>query len=198
VAGTLAAWAVAALLGGCEREAPARPAVAFKSTDITGASYAQGFELPDATGTVRTLRDFRGKVVVVFFGYTQCPDVCPTTLARIAEVRRLLGEPGTRVQAVFISVDPERDTPEVLQAYMRAFDDSFVALRGTAEQTAQVARHFKVIYQKVPGKDPGSYSMDHSAASYVFDPAGQVRLYLRHNVDVKDMAQDLKALLDGA
>lgn len=195
----LVALAAPVLLAGCDRgEAPGRPAVAFKSTDITGASYASGFEMPDAYGQVRRLADFQGKVVVVFFGYTQCPDVCPTTLARIAEVRQLLGEAGAKVQAVFISVDPERDTPEVLQAYMKAFDDSFVALRGSAEQTAQVAREFKVIYQKVAGKEAGSYSMDHSAASYVFDPSGRVRLYLRHNVDPKDMAQDLKALIDGA
>lgn len=186
------------VLAGCDKGGNAAPAVAFRATDITGASYAGGFELPDANGKPRSLSDFKGKAVVVFFGYTHCPDVCPTTLARLAEVRRLLGPQGSALQAVFISVDPERDTAEILKAYMNAFDDSFVALRGSLEQTAQVARDFKVIFMKVPGKEAGQYTMDHTAASYVFDPKGRVRLYLRHNLPVTDIAHDVKALIDGA
>jgi protein SCO1 len=167
----------------------------FKAVDLTGADYAKDFRLTDANGQVRSLQDFRGKAVVVFFGFTQCPDVCPTTLAEIMQARQLLGADGSKVQGVFITVDPERDTPEVLRAYMANFDPSFVALRGTPEETAAVAKDFKVYYKKVEGKTPGAYTMDHSAASFVYDPQGRLRLYTRYGTGPQALADDLKLLL---
>lgn len=171
---------------------------AFQSVDITGANYAQGFSLTDTEGKTRTLSDFKGKVVVVFFGFAQCPDVCPTTLADMAEVRKRLGKDGERVQVVFITVDPARDTPQVLGAYMRNFDPSFVALTGTAEQIEKTTKDFKVFFAKVPGKTEGSYTIDHTAGSFVFDPQGRVRLFIRHGGGAEAMASDLKLLLGGA
>jgi protein SCO1/2 len=167
----------------------------FESTDITGAGFGREFSLTDATGKTRTLDDFRGKAVVVFFGFTQCPDVCPASLATLAEARRKLGADGERVQGVFITVDPERDTPALLKSYMAGFDPSFVALRGTPEQTQAVAKEFKVFYAKVPGKEPGSYTMDHSAGSYVFDTNGRIRLFERYQTPPQALAEDLKRLL---
>jgi protein SCO1/2 len=166
----------------------------FKSIDITGAAYAQGFNLPDAQGVMRSLAEFKGKVVLVFFGFAQCPDVCPTALGRANEVRRLLGADGDKVQVVFITVDPERDTPEVLREYMKAYDPSFIALRGNAEQLAATAKEFKVFFQKVP--TTSSYTMDHTAVTYAFDPKGRVRLALRHEQSAADVAADLKMLLN--
>ena len=191
---TLATFASLTLLAGCGR----RDKPQFKAVDITGADYARDFKLTDAGGKVRTMEDFRGKAVVVFFGYMQCPDVCPTTLAEIAEARKLLGPDGQRVQGVFITVDPERDKPELLQAYVGNFSPDFVALRGTPEQVAEVAKDFKVYYKKVEGKAPGSYTMDHSAASYVYDPQGKLRLYTRYGSGAQALADDLKLLLNGA
>src|SRR6185295_6946706 len=160
----------------CDKLGLSAPAGAgFKGVDITGADYK--FSLPDQDGKTRTPADFKGKVTVVFFGYTQCPDVCPTTMAELAQVKKSLGKDGERLQAVFISVDPERDTPEVLKAYMSSFDPSFIALRGSPEQTAATAKAFKAFYAKAPGKTPGSYSVDHSTGSYVFDTQGRVRLF---------------------
>jgi protein SCO1/2 len=167
----------------------------FKGVDITGADYARDFALPDADGKPRSIKDFAGKVVVVFFGYTQCPDVCPTTLAEIAQAKKLLGGDGDKVQGVFITVDPERDTPEVLKAYMGNFDPAFVALRGNLDQVAIVAKDFKVYYKKVEGKAPGSYTMDHSAASYVYDTQGRLRLYERYGNGPQGLADDVKLLL---
>ena len=167
----------------------------FKAIDITGADYAQGLDLPDADGKRRTLADFKGKVTLVFFGYTQCPDVCPTTMLELAEVKKTLGADGARVQGVFVTVDPERDTAEVLKAYVGAFSPDFVGLRGTAEETKAVARHFKVFYAKVPGKTDGSYTMDHTAGSYVFDAQGKVRLFTRYGSGAEALAHDLKLLL---
>ncbi|MEO8299423.1 MAG: SCO family protein [Burkholderiales bacterium] len=181
-------------LAGCSREA--KPS--FKSLDITGADYARRFSLPDADGRVRTLTDFKGKLVVVFFGYTQCPDVCPTTLTSLVETKRLLGADSAKLVAVFISVDPERDTPQLLKSYVSAFDPSFVALRGTPDETAAAAKEFKVFYRKAPGKTPESYTVDHTAASYVFDTEGRLRLYVRHNTPPADLAADLKGLLGNA
>jgi len=137
-------------------------------------------------------------VTVVFFGFTQCPDVCPTTLVELAQIKKALGADGERLQAVFITVDPERDTPEILKSYMASFDPSFVALRGTPEQTAATAKAFKVYYAKSPGKTEGSYSMDHTAASFVFDPQGRVRLFARYGQPSDGLMADLKALLAGA
>jgi protein SCO1 len=184
------ATAIIVLISGCSEQKPQ-----FKSVDITGADYSQNFSLPDQFGKTRTIADFRGKVVVVFFGFAQCPDVCPTTMAELAEVKKMLGKDGDKLQAIFITVDPERDTPEVLRAYMGNFDPSFIALRGNLEQTAATAKDFKTFYKKVEGKTPGSYTMDHSAGSYVFDPQGHVRLYTRYGSGVAALADDVKLLL---
>ncbi len=170
----------------------------FRSIDLTGADYAKGFSLADFDGKVRTLADFKGKVTVVFFGFTQCPDVCPTTMAEMATIKQLLGADGNKLQALFISVDPERDTNEVLKAYMGNFDATFLALRPTPEQLPQVAKDFKVFYKKVPGTTPGSYTMDHSAGSYVFDPEGRVRLYSRYGSGTEALASDIRLLLKTA
>ena len=193
----IAATAGAALLlAGCERGGtPAASAPQFKGIDITGAEYARDFSLPDVEGRTRTLADFKGRAVVVFFGYTQCPDVCPTTMAELAQVKKSLGADGERIQGVFISVDPDRDTAALLKAYMGSFDPSFVALRGSAEQTAATAKEFKVFYAKVPGKTEGSYTVDHTAGSYVFDAAGKVRLFVRYGSGAEALAADLKTLL---
>jgi len=168
---------------------------AFKSVDITGANYAHDFSLESASGGQRSLADFRGKLVVVFFGFTQCPDVCPTTLADLAEVKKRLGAAGDQLQVVFITIDPERDTADVLRQYVAAFDPGFVALRGSAEQTAATAKEFKIFYQKVPGSTPTSYTMDHTAGGYVFDKQGRVRLFMRHATGIDDMTADLRRLL---
>ena len=166
----------------------------FKSIDLTGADYAQGFTLADHNGQVRSLKDFAGKVVVVFFGFTQCPDFCPTSMAELAEVKKLLGPEGDKLQVIFISVDPERDTPELLKAYMGNFDPSFVALRPTPAQLPEVAKDFKVYYKKVEGKTPGSYTMDHSAGSYIFDGKGRIRLYNRYGGGAETLASDIRLL----
>jgi protein SCO1/2 len=187
--GGLTALMTIALIG-CSPDA-----LRFKSVDISGADYAKDFNLPDQNGQMRSLKDFRGKAVVVFFGFTQCPDVCPTTLNELAQVRRLLGPDGERVQGIFITVDPERDTPELLKAYLANFDPSFIALRGSPEQLAAVTKDFKVYYKKVEGKKAGSYSMDHSAASYVYDPQGRLRLYTRYGTGPQPLADDLRILL---
>ena len=192
----LCAIVASALLAACNPGAPAKPA--FKAIDITGAEYARALALPDASGKPRSLADFRGKVTLVFFGYTQCPDVCPTTLAEIAEVKKLLGADGDKVQAVFVSVDPERDTPEALTAYMANFGRDFVALRGTLEQTQAAAKEFKVFFAKSPGKTEGSYTMDHTAGTFVFDAQGRVRLFVRNGAGAEALAGDIKLLLGGA
>jgi len=170
----------------------------FKSVDLTGADYAKDFQLIDHNGQPRSLKDFRGKVVVVFFGYTQCPDVCPTTMAELAEAKKLLGPDADKVQGLFITIDPERDTPEVLKAYMANFDPGFLALRGTPEQVAAVAKDFKVFYRKVPGQTATSYTMDHSAASFAYDTQGRLRLYTRYGSGAQVLASDLKLLLNQA
>ena len=178
-------------LGACGQGKPA-----FRGVDITGAEYAQGWELADQNGQVRTIKDFAGKVVIVFFGYTQCPDVCPTSMQELAEVKRLLGQDGERLQGVFITVDPDRDTPELLKSYMANFDPSFVALRAsTPEQLAQVTKEFKIYYKKVEGKTSTSYTMDHSAGSFTFDPQGRVRLYNRYGSGAAALVEDVKILL---
>jgi protein SCO1 len=183
-----------AILAGCDRLAGKGATPTFHFTDITGAEFARRLELPDSDGTPRSLADWKGKVTVVFFGYTQCPDVCPTTMAELAQIRKLLGADGDKLQAVFVTIDPERDTPEILKAYVANFGPGVIALRGNAEQTAAAAKEFKVFYAKVAGKSPGSYSMDHSAASFVFDPNGKVRLYVPYGGDPKTLAADIKQL----
>lgn len=170
---------------------------AFRGVDITGAEYARSLSLTDQHGQTRTLAEFKGKVTLVFFGFTQCPDVCPATMAELAQVKTRLGADGNRVQGVFVTLDPERDTPELLKAYMAGFDPGFVALRGTLEQTAAAAKEFKVFHAKVPGTSPDSYSIDHTAGSYVFDTQGKVRLFVRYGSGPEALAADLKVLLAG-
>jgi len=183
----------ASLLLGCKPEK-----ISFAGVDITGAAYGKDFPLLDTQGKQRSVQEFAGKVVVVFFGYTQCPDVCPTTLQELVEVKAALGAQGDRVQGVFVSLDPERDTPEVLQAYAAAFDPSMLALTGSPEQIMAVAKDFKVFFKKVEGKQPGSYTLDHSAGMYVYDPKGQLRVYHRYGQGAEALAKDAKALLDEA
>lgn len=188
----LLAPALAALwLAGCDSGKPA-----FRNTDVTGADFGKGFELIDHHGTRRTLADYRGKVVTIFFGYTHCPDVCPTTLTEMSEVMKLLGEKSDRVQVLFVTVDPERDTQELLASYVPAFDPRFVGLYGDLDTTARVAKDFKVFYQKVPGSAPGIYTVDHSAGSFVFDAKGQLRLFVKHGQGAEPLAQDLRRLID--
>lgn len=186
--------ASAALVSGCFDNKPS-----FVSIDVTGADYARDFRLPDVDGRERSMKDFSGKVVVVFFGYTQCPDVCPTTMNELAEIRKLLGKDGERLQGVFVTVDPQRDTPEVLKAYLGNFDPSFVALRPTStEQLAALAKDFKIYYKRVEGRTETSYTMDHSAGSYVYDTKGQLRLFTRYGMGVKPLAGDIRQLLQQA
>ncbi len=169
--------------------------ISFHGVDITGADYAKNLNLSDQNGQARTLNDFAGKVVVVFFGYTQCPDVCPTSMAELSEVKRILGADGDKLQGVFITVDPARDTAELLKAYMTNFDPTFVAFIPTPEQLAVVAKDYKIYYKRVEGKTPTSYTMDHSAGSYVYDTQGRLRLYSRYGVGPMVLAQDIQTLL---
>ena len=185
----------AALLAGCDKLSGMNNKPGFKAVDLTGADYGSKLSLPDQNGQMRTLADFKGKLTVVFFGFTQCPDVCPTTMAELAQVKKALGKDGERVQGVFITIDPERDTPELLKAYLGGFDPSFIALRGTLEQTAATAKDFKVFYAKVPGKAEGSYTMDHTAGSYIFDTSGKLRLFTRYGSGADALMADLKTLL---
>ena len=187
---SLALGATAAVLAACSPDKPQ-----FRAIDITGAEYARDFQLTDHNGQPRSIKDFAGKVVVVFFGFTQCPDVCPTALAELAEVKRTLGKDGDRLQGIFVTVDPDRDTPEVLKGYMANFDPSFLALRGTPEQLAAMAKDFKVYYKKVEGKTPTSYTMDHSAGSFVYDTQGRIRLYTRYGSGAQALADDIRLLL---
>jgi protein SCO1/2 len=185
----LSALAVLALAA-CSPDKPK-----FNAIDITGADYAKGFTLTDHNGQSRSLSDFKGKVVVLFFGYTQCPDVCPTSMVELAEVKRLMGADGDKLQGVFVTVDPVRDTAELLKAYMANFDPTFVAFIPTPEQLAVVAKDYKIYYKKVDGKTPTSYTMDHSAGSYVYDTQGNLRLYSRYGVGAQVLAQDIQTLL---
>ena len=167
----------------------------FKSTDITGAPYGHSLELTDHTGKPRRLEDFRGKAVVLFFGFTHCPDVCPTTLADIAQAVKSLGPDAERVQVLMVSVDPERDTPEALAKYVTAFDPRFLGLRGDLPATKRAAGEFKIYFEKRKSGD--SYTVDHSGQSYVIDPQGRLRLLVRHDRIAQDLAADLRALLGG-
>jgi protein SCO1/2 len=174
---------------------PTPPAAAFTNTDVTGLDYAKDFSLKDFNGKLRTMADFKGKAVIMFFGYTQCPDVCPTTMTDLAAVMKQLGPQADKVQVLFVTVDPERDTPEILSKYVPAFDPRFLGLRGDAAETTKIAKDYKVYYQKQPGKEPGSYSMDHSAGLYIYDTQGRIRLFARDAQDSAAMAHDLKILL---
>jgi protein SCO1/2 len=179
-----------AIISACSENRPS-----FAAIDVTGANYARDFALTDHNGQPRSLKDFAGKVVLVFFGYTQCPDVCPTSMVELVEVKKLLGKDGDRLQGLFVTIDPERDTPEVLKAYMENFDPSFLALYTTPEKLVALAKEYKVYYKKVDGPTPTSYSMDHSAGSYVYDPLGKVRLYTRYGSGAALLAADIKLLL---
>lgn len=186
----LGAALLALALAGC---VPSQPV--FKNTDLTGADCCKDFRLTDHNGKQRALADFRGKVVVIFFGYTQCPDVCPTTMMEMTAVLQQLGKDAGRVQMLFVTVDPERDTRELLARYVPAFDPSFLGLFGDLETTARTAKEFRVFYQKQPGGTPGSYTVDHTAGSYVFDPQGRVRLFARYGDGGANLAADLRLLL---
>ena len=189
----IAAAAALTLLAACTPDGPK-----FTSSDITGSAFGRELALNDHTGKPRTLADYRGKAVVVFFGYTQCPDFCPTTLSELAEVMKRLGPDADRVQVLFVTVDPERDTKEILAQYVPAFDPRFVGMYGDAAATARTAKEFKVIYQKQPGATPGSYTVDHSAGTYIFDPQGRLRLYVSYGQGPDVFAHDLRELLHSA
>ena len=185
--------AVAALaLAGCERAAPPHH---FNAIDLTGATYAQAFTLPDFDGKPRTLADFNGKVTIVFFGYTQCPDACPTTMAELAGILKTLGPDAARVQVVFITVDPSRDTAALLKNYVTNFRPDFLALRGDETQTRKLIKDFKLVVEKVPGRTADSYTIDHTAGSYVYDTQGHVRLFASQSLDPALLTDDVKTLL---
>jgi protein SCO1/2 len=172
-----------------KREAPP-----FQLTDVTGANFGKSLALTDHNGVRRALTDFRGKVVVIFFGFTQCPEACPTTMIELARVARDLGPDAARMQVLFVTVDPERDTPEVLRQYVPAFQSTFLGLYGTADETARTAKEFKVYYQKqrLPG---GGYTMDHSAGTFVFDPQGRLRLFAQYGAGAQALLHDIRLLL---
>ncbi|MDB5891762.1 MAG: hypothetical protein JWP47_2593 [Polaromonas sp.] len=184
----------AGLFSACSRN----EVLPFQSIDLTGADYAKDFALADQNGTVRSIKDFRGKIVVVFFGFTQCPDVCPGSMAELVQIKSSLGKDADKLQAVFITVDPERDTPPVLKAYVEQFDPGFIALRPTMEQLPAIAKDYKLFYKKVDGKTAASYSMDHSAGSYVYDAQGRLRLYSRYGTGPTGLASDIRVLLQSA
>lgn len=190
----VAACVLTLSLAACDKT-PAKPQASFVATDLTGLDYAKGFSLVDHNGQPRTLADFKGKVVMVFFGYTQCPDVCPTMMAEMASVMQKLGPQADQVQVLFITLDPERDTQQLLAGYVPAFDKRFLGLRGTPEQTAKTAKEFKVYYAKVPGSDPKSYTIDHTAGTYVFDRDGKLRLFMRHDETPDEIVHDVRQLL---
>lgn len=177
---------------GCTPQAPK-----FNATDVTNANWGQDFHLTDASGKSRQLADFKGKAVVLFFGYTQCPDICPTAMTKLSQVMKLLGDDAERLQVIFVTVDPERDTPELLAQYVPAFDKRFIGLYGDLETTASTAKNFKVFYQKQLGSAPGRYTMDHSSGLYVYDPQGRLRLFVRDGELPEKIAADLKVLLAG-
>ena len=173
------------------------PKPEFKNIDITGSTaFGKDFSLVDPDGKVRTLADFKGKVVVMFFGYTQCPDICPTTLTEMQQVMTLLGPLADKVQVLFVTVDPDRDTAAILKQYVPSFDSRFMGLRPADEAALEkVTKDFKIYYKKVPGTSPGSYTIDHTAGSYAFDPEGRLRLYIKHAQGPETLAHDLKELL---
>ena len=180
----------AAVLTACSPDSPA-----FRGVNLTGADYARDFALTDHHGQQRSMKDFAGKAVVVFFGFTQCPDVCPTSMQELAQVKEALGADGARLQGIFISVDPERDTLEMLKAYMGNFDPGFLALRPTLEDLPALTKQFKIYYKKVDGTTPTSYTMDHSAGSYIYDTQGRLRVYSRYGSGAEALTHDVRALL---
>jgi len=191
LSGVIASIVMAVLLTACNMNKEPE----LYGADITGASFAQTLSLTDHTGKPRTLEDFKGKVVVLFFGYTQCPDVCPTTMADLANAMKLLGPKADEVQVLFVTVDPERDTQEVLAEYVPSFDPRFIGLHGTPEQMAETASNFKIFYTKVEDEGKSGYTIDHSAGVYVFDKQGHVRIYIKYGQKPEEIANDLKILL---
>ena len=183
---------LAGMLVACQQTAPTPP---FHATDITGASFGRGFELTDHNGQTRKLTDFRGKMVALFFGYTHCPDVCPTTLSEFALALKTLGADANRVQVLFITLDPERDTLELLKHYVPAFNPTFLGLRPNAGQLKGLASEYKVVYQKTPGGDKAEYGIDHSANTYIYDRQGRLRLLMPYASDLDAIVHDLRALL---
>ncbi|MGB6104136.1 MAG: SCO family protein [Pusillimonas sp.] len=181
---------LAPVLSACGKEE-----IAFIGSDITGTKLGQEMAMVDGTGQVRTLADYKGKVAVVFFGFTQCPDVCPTAMAELAETMELLGDDAAKVQVLMISVDPERDTPEILSAYVSAFNPRFVGLTGSSEQLSATAKSFKAYYAKSPGATPDQYSMDHASSFYLIDPQGEARVLVSGNASAQDIANDIRQLL---
>jgi protein SCO1/2 len=186
-----------ALLAACGGGSDAGTPPKFNATDVTGADWGRELNLTDHNGKPRTLADFKGKAVILFFGYTQCPDICPTTLAASAAAMKLLGDDADKVQVLFVTLDPARDTPEVLAKYAPAFNPSFLGLYGNEAATAAAAKEFKVFFQKQPGSTPESYTIDHTAASYALDPQGRLRLYIKHGETPEQIAADLRLLLQG-
>lgn len=182
---------LALLLAGCDTQPQ------FGNTDISAAGYATDFALTDHNGKPRTMADFRGKAVVIFFGYTQCPDVCPTTMTGMAEAMKLLGEDASKVQVLFVTVNPERDTPQLLAQYVPVFNPSFLGLYADAQTIARTAQEFRIFYKKQPGSTPTTYTVDHTAGSYVYDPQGRLRLYVKHGEKPEVIAKDLRLLIAG-
>lgn len=191
-AGAFSIW-TAAQLAACSQDE-----LAFTAINITGASYGKDLALTDHNGQPRTLADFSGKIVMVFFGYTQCPDVCPTSMTEMVAIKQQLGPDGDKLQGLFVTVDPERDRPDILKAYMAAFDPGFLALYTTPDKLAALAKDFKVYYKKVPGATPTSYTVDHTAGSYVYDTQGQLRLFTRYGTPPEKTAADIRLLLKSA
>jgi protein SCO1/2 len=191
--GTLIILFLTASLLACQKSPSAVPT--FHATDITGASFARDFELPDHNGKTRKLADFRGKVVALFFGYTHCPDVCPTTLSDFASALKSMGADGQQVQVLFVTLDPDRDTPALLQRYVPAFNPAFLGLHPDQEQLKSIVSEYKVVYQKTPSLDKDDYLIDHSAGTYVYDPQGRLRLLIPYGSGAEAIAHDLKALL---
>ncbi len=186
-----AIWTGAAgLFVACSEGAPK-----FTAIDITGADYAKDFALVDHNGQARTLKDFHGKVVMMFFGYTQCPDVCPTSMTEMVAIKKLLGKDGSRLQGLFVTIDPGRDKADMLKAYMENFDPTFLALLPAPDQLAALSKDYKVYYKKVDGPTPTSYTMDHTAGSYVYDTQGKLRLFTRYGTKPELTAADIQMLL---
>jgi len=173
------------------------PKPTFNGVDITGADYANGFVFKDQDGRTRSIDSFKGQVVALFFGYTQCPDVCPTTLSEFAKIKSELGESGSKLQILFVSVDPERDTPEVLKAYTANFDSSFIAYSPAPAELESIAKSFKIYYKKVPSNSTNAkmYTVDHSAGTYLFDTQGRIRLFIRYAMPSDALKQDINTLL---
>ena len=179
-------------LAGCADQKPQ-----FANADLSYADFGKDFALTDHTGKPRTLADFRGKAVVIFFGYTQCPDVCPTTMTGMVEAMKLLGSDADKVQVLFVTVDPERDTQQLLAQYVPVFNPGFLGLYADPQAIARTAQEFRVFYKKQPGSTPNTYTVDHTAGSYVYDPKGKLRLYIKHGEKPELIAKDLKLLIAG-